>query len=258
MDNYPFYQASYEESKTFGKNQRNRAINMLHVAVIQKQCETSFDLMPPITVNKVTNHVIDGQHRLQAYQNLIEKEKLNETKRIWVMWVEVPIELETQAIINANIHSKSWSVDDFIDSYVKDGNAEYIKLDLWCRSHTNTFERNKPKYRYASAILTGRNCASTLKKGEFTITDEDIKRGNDVYNEMTAIMGLYGLKTGPWIEPFVIKWYEYRDSHSFEDWMDALKQKKFTDNKKFPKSKQDDWDTIFLKASKWIKSHKAA
>lgn len=258
MEEFPFKKASYEESKNFGRNQRNRAINMQHVAVIQKQCEKSFGLMPPITVNTITNHIIDGQHRLKAYQNLIEDGKLTSNTKIWVMWVEVPIELETQAIINANIHSKSWSVDDFIDSYVKDGNAEYIKLDLWCRSHTNTFERNKPKYRYASAILTGRNCASILKKGEFTITDEDIKRGNDVYNEMTAIMGLYGLKTGPWIEPFVIKWYEYRDSYSFEDWMDALKQKKFTDNKKFPKSKQDDWDTIFLKASKWIKSHNVA
>lgn len=110
---------SYNDTLKFGKNQENRAYNHAHLEKIKKQCISSMDTMPPITINVVTNHVIDGQHRLKAYQDLIKEGAIDPETRIKIMLVEIPIEDEKQAIIDANTNSKNWSLDDYIASYVK-------------------------------------------------------------------------------------------------------------------------------------------
>lgn len=235
---------NYEESLKFGKNQENRAYNHAHLEKIKKQCLDSLELMPAITINAVTNHIIDGQHRLKAFQTLTENGQLSDRK-IKVMFVEIPVEEEKQAIVDANTHSKNWSLDDYIASYAKAGIVSYVKLDEWCKAHPLSSENGKSKFRYGAAIITGKRCSSVLKSGEFSFTEEEFQRADDVHAEMLEIVELFGLKgKGAWIESLANSWIAVRNQHDFRSWINELKdkRKRFL---KLPKENSKDWDNIF-------------
>lgn len=236
---------SYDESLKFGTNQENRAYNHAHLDKIKKQCINSLDTMPPITINVLTNHIIDGQHRLKAFQTLVENKEIDVDSKIKVMFVEIPIMDEKQAIIDANTNSKNWTIDDYIASYAKAGITSYIKLDEWCKAHPLATENGKSKFRYGASIITGRHCQGDLKKGDFSFTDEELKRADAVHAEMLEIVELFGLKgKGAWIEALAVSWMDVRSQHEFHSWMKELKNKKrrFL---KLPKDNTRDWDNIF-------------
>lgn len=238
---------SYDDTLNYGKNQENRAYNHGHLEKIKKQCISSMETMPPITINVVTNHVIDGQHRLKAYQDLIKEGVLDPDTRIKVMLVEIPVEDEKQAIIDANTNSKNWSLDDYIASYVKAGILSYAKLNDWCKTHPLACEGGKAKFRYGAAIIKGKRCLE-LKTGEFSLTEDELKRADEVHAEMLEIVELFNLKgKGAWIESLATSWIAVRNQHDFRSWMKELKAKKqrFL---KLPKDNSKDWDSIFGQA----------
>lgn len=236
---------SYRESLHFGLNQQNRVVNHSHLMKIMKQYLESFDIIPPIIVNVVTGHVIDGQHRLKAYQLLIENGQLSKDIKLKVMFVEVPAELEKETIINANCNVKTWSLDDYIASYAKAGIESYVALDEWCKNHSLSCENGKSKFRYGAAIVKGKRCSSELKNGSFTFTDEQLQKADNIHAEMVEIVDLFGLKgKGSWLESLAISWNAVREQHDFRTWMKELKAKK----RRFmsvPKDNSRDWDNIF-------------
>ena len=243
-----FQLVSYTDTLCYGTNQENRAYNHAHLEKIKKQCITSMEAMPPITVNTITNHIIDGQHRLKAYQTLVADGTLGPETRIKVMYIEIPLEEEKQAIIDANTNSKNWSLDDYIASYAKAGVVAYVRLDEWCKMHPLSSENGKSKFRYGAAIITGKRCSQELKSGGFSFREEDYLRADDVHAEMLEIVDLFGLKgKGAWIESLAISWIAVREQHDFRTWMKELKAKKqrFL---KLPKDNSKDWDSIFAQA----------
>lgn len=133
---------SRDETKQFHSNSENRVINHGHVNKIKEQLRTSLNYFPPITINAVTNNIIDGQHRLKAFQKLVDDGELSSDSKIPVMYVTIPVVKEKEAIINANTNSKNWSLDDYIASYAK-SNSDYRKLDEWCANHALTIDGNK-------------------------------------------------------------------------------------------------------------------
>lgn len=241
-------EVSYGDTLAFGRNQENRKINQSHLSKIKKQCETSFDLMPPITINKITNNIVDGQHRLKAYQDLVLQGVISDRQKIKVMFVEIPVNEEKQAIIDANTNSKNWSLDDYILSYAKSGDLNYMKLEDWCKKHSLSSDEGKAKFRYGAAIITGRRCASELKSGNFSFTEEELKRAEDVHAEMLEIVELFKLKgKGAWIESLACSWISVRTQHPFKIWFKEFKAKK-RGFLKLPKDNSRDWDTIFGQA----------
>lgn len=238
----------YKGTLEFGKNQENRAYNHAHLSKIQKQCLTSMETMPPITINVITNHIVDGQHRLKAYQTLVENGQIDSEAKLKVMFVEIPVDDEKKAIIDANTNSKNWSLDDYILSYAKAGIISYVKLDEWCRNHSLSSDNGKSKFRYGSAIITGRRCSSELKNGEFSFTEEEMQRADEVHAEMLEIVELFGLKgKGPWIESLANSWISVRNQHDFRTWIKELKSKK-SRFLKLPKDNSREWDNIFAQA----------
>lgn len=239
---------SYEDTLKFGKNQENRIVSHSHLSKIKRQCETSFSTMPPITVNVVTNNIIDGQHRTKAYQELVKDGVFSDKQKMKVMFVEIPREEEKQAIIEANTNSKNWSIDDYILSYSKAGIESYVKLNEWCLNHTLSSDEGKAKFRYGAAIITGRRCSSDLKSGDFSFTEEELKRAEDVHAEMFEIVQLFGLKgKGAWIESLACSWVSVRNQHPFKTWFREFKKKKRS-FLKLPKDNSKEWDAIFGQA----------
>lgn len=246
---------SNDETQNFGKNQSNRQFNHPHLVKIKEQWITNTEMIPPIMVNTLTNHIIDGQHRLRAYQELIKDGYLPKDTKIKVLFYEIPIDEEKEEIINANTNSKNWSLDDYIRSYIKDGIIPYCKLQEWCKTHplcykykkdNETNEQRKDfKYRYAASILTGRRCQLELKSASFNFTEEDEKIGNEVHTELMEIIDVLGKKDyGAWIESLAVTWYKYRDMHPFKVWLKEMKSKK---NKlqRMPSDNAGEWEAIF-------------
>lgn len=240
-----FELVSYNDTLEYGKHQENRAYNHSHLEKIKKQCLNSMETMPPITVNTITNHVIDGQHRLKAFQTLVSSGELPTDALIKVMFVEIPLEEEKQAIIDANTNSKNWSLDDYIASYAKAGVVAYVKLEEWCKAHPLASDNGKAKFRYGAAIISGKRCSAQLKAGEFTCTDADLKKADEVHAEMLEIVEIFGLKgKGNWVESLATSWIEVRSQHEFRTWIKELKTKKAR-LLKLPKDNSKDWDAIF-------------
>ena len=212
-------------------------------------------MMPPITINTVTNHVIDGQHRLKAFQTLVSDGLLPNDAKIKVMYVEIPIEEEKTSIVEANTNSKNWGLDDYISSYAKAGILSYKALEEWCKEHILCYKFTKDKetgeenkiynYRYGAAILTGKRCSAELKSATFTFSESDAALAHEIHAEMLEIIELFGLKgNGSWIEALAVTWHAYRDMHPFKVWMKELKAKK---NRfmKMPKENSKEWESIF-------------
>lgn len=232
----------------FGANKENRVYNHAHLEKIKKQMVTSLDAMPPITVNVVTKNVVDGQHRLKAFQTLVAAKALHPESKLKVMFVEIPVDEEKQAIVDANTNSKNWSIDDYIASYAKSGIESYITLDEWCKQHVLASENGKSKFRYGASIITGKRCSSELKKGEFCFSKEQLLNAEDVHAEMLEIVDLFELRgKGAWIESLAVSWSAVRSQHDFRIWMKELKLKKQR-FMKLPKDNSKDWDAIFAQA----------
>lgn len=235
----------YTDTKFFGKNQRNRNIKPKHLQDIKKQCLASFDGMPPIIINETTYNVIDGQHRLQAYWDLIEAGLLDKDTLMKVMFVEIPVKDEIQAIIDCNAHTRTWNQEDYISSYTKGNIDSYIQLEDWCETHSLTSIKNKSKYRYGAAIIKGKNCGNILKDGDFKLEDGELEEADKIHAELIEIIKVLQLRTkGAWIESLAIAWHSVRDQHPFKTWLKELKAKKRS-FMKLPKSNNKDWNNIF-------------
>jgi len=250
---------NYEDTLNFGRNQENRKLDHAHLQKMKRSWKTSPELLGPIQVNSVTHNIIDGQHRLKAYQDLIKDGTLKPDTKIEVRFVEVPVNEEKGAIIDANTNSKNWVLDDYITSYVKPGN-DYERLRNWCMNNSLANRKNKPKYRYGAAIIKGKNCTSELQNGTFTCTWDDLDIADKVHAQMSEIMDICKLtKTGPWVEQMAISWREVRNLASFGEWKKSLK--KLMKRKYFqerPKDNKENWETCFSEALKMIAVNKAA
>lgn len=250
-----FELVSYKESLKFGSNQGNRIISSSHLLKLKKQCLESLEILPPITINLVTGNIIDGQHRLKAYQCLIEAGAIEPERKIKVMFLEIPKEEEKKAIINANINSKNWSLNDYVLSYMKEGNDSYIKLEEWCKSHSLVSDRGVIQYRYGAAILLGKGHRKNLKNGQFKLTEETLRIGDKVYKEIEEIVSILELGDlqNSWVESLAVSWNNVRKLSRFSEWRNALKENK-DELVKLPKNKMKDWDIIFTKAYSFIES----
>lgn len=240
-----FELVGYDRTAVFGKNQENRKINHGHLQKIKRQTLESLEGMPAVTVNLLTNNIIDGQHRTEAFRQLVEAGLLPADSKLKVMFVETPPDEEKQAIIDANTHSKNWSLDDYIASYARAGIESYVVLDDWCKHHSLTNDNGNSKFRYGASIITGKKCSAILKSGEFTFTEEELTRAEEIHAEMSVIIELFNMRgKGCWIENLATSWTAVRNQHNFKVWLREMKNKK---NKfmKLPKDNVKDWDNIF-------------
>ena len=233
------------KAKTFSLNSKNREYNPNHLARIKREMSDCLMLMSPITVNTVTNNIVEGQHRHKAFIELIEEERLAKDSVLGVKFVSIPVEKELEIIIRANNNSKSWTLVNYVDSNIE--SDAYIKLNEWCLKHTLSCDKNgKAKVRYGSAIFKGKNCTKELKKGTFEITDEELQRAEQVHNELIQIIETLGkCPKGDYIEALAIKWIEVRDKHEFKTWLKELKNREY---EKMKTSNRNDWRDIFARA----------
>lgn len=250
-----FENVKYETSKNFGTNIQNRTYNEVHITEMKRQClKSKMEAIPPISVNTITNNVIDGQHRLKAYQELVEEGKLSPKAKLKVMYLDIPVNEETQAIIDANTHSKNWTQMDYAHSFIRAGVDGIVKLNKWCLEHPITSSKGKPKYRYGVAMIKGTTSTDSVKRGTFTCTDNELERADKIHNEIVKINTILDLKnSGNHVPYLATAWFRVRERHPFNEWVKVFKAKKqrFL---KLPKENMTDWLAILSEANLAIES----
>ena len=230
MKNTNFFKnLTYEEVLSFGKAQRNRKINTQHVNdfySIIKAGKSKINLndgtylvfgVIPVVVNPITSHIMEGQHRLAAFIKAYENGDIDDNARIMVAFWEIEDEeLENIITIDLNSKTKNWSVEDYMNSYAQYIDS-YSMLMEFCKSHSLCHEfsntgREKLKYRYAAAMITGKGQQSALKAGTFSFTEEQYKNADTIHKELCDIRKKLGFPLiGTEIEYMAIEWYVQRN-----------------------------------------------
>lgn len=154
-----------------------------------KESISEEDLMIPIVVNE-KNEVIDGQHRLQARQEL----------QLPVYYIVVDGLGITQTQ-KANMTNKTWTLDDFLNTYVE-MNYHHYKVykqfkDRWQLSNSECI-----------ALLSGKlyngngDSQKDFQKGTFGV--KDLEWANDVAMKIYQIEPYYsGFKRRSFIFAFI-------------------------------------------------------
>lgn len=264
-----FKVVTYKELKEFTRNNSNRAIKSQHVKEfcdIAKNWDGSLKYgnnlvfgVQPIIINKVTGHILDGQHRCYGYFMAVENGYIPEDAPVLIAFEEIENEAEEKArIIDLNCKHLNWGAEDYYDAYAET-NEHYARLKIFAEKEKNVLcykMLKKPKknkegkdvykaanYRYAAAILKGKNCNSMLKGEEFTVTDEEIVRGYVIHDELLAIRQKLALSSDSGIEGMAIEWIKNRDKIN----LDAFLKKSYisTDITKAEKKNAKNWRTVF-------------
>ena len=261
---------SYEEVILFGKAQKNRKINEQHVndfITILKDKEfvpdedgdkMAYGIMP-IVVNPITNHILDGQHKLKAYKDAIDKGLIPSDVKILVGYWRIYDEAhENEVTIMLNSKSKNWSLYDYLDAYAQDIEY-YTKLKEFCQNHSLCKRINKNGaeqllYRYGAAIITGKGCQEILKQGTFSFTDDELAIADNVHNEMVDIRKKLGMKSSSEVEFMAKEWHKQRQIMSAKDIL-ALKYLPTSVRERQIVS-QRDWREVFSILDNVIKQNK--
>lgn len=227
---------SVDELKNIHISDFNRKIDRNNLNKLKNvMAQQGTATMPPIMVNTRTGNVIDGQHRLRAFESLVLEGSISDESKLNVIFVDLTEQEERCKIVETNTILKKWAQSDFIDSYVKEKNPHYIKLREICERHPEWLCEVKKnadganeysyKYRYAAAMVTGAFSNKYLKDGSFTMTDEDAEKSVKVFDEFVQLVEILGIdkKNGAWIETFFVEWHTWRELLPFDEVKEAVK-----------------------------------
>lgn len=229
----------------------NRDLNMGHVLQIKESLKEmymeygDFHMLPQLIINQQTGHLLDGNHRWEAFRLLYEENngEVNNKTEIDVKVVSIPEEKEFQTFVKINCTQKGWSLNDFLDHYTKQGKnvVSYKTLKDFCASDTEGYlykpKNKKCNYRYGAAILKGQGCQKMLRDGSFTVTEEELGRGYITLREVKKILKALKIKTGCQIEYIACKWIDkkntYKGVNNFvELFLTEIKKTKYSNRRK--------------------------
>lgn len=217
MEICKYFLLNKEEAKDIKFLNGNRSVNKQHVAKLVNDLKKGDGkYFPAIIVDENTKTVIDGQHRLTAYRLLWDDKKNNFDEPIKVEFKQFGQDVLNN-IIRMNQNQRTWKLQDFLDMQKKRDNTDSIpKLEEFCsknkRLHKITVKgKIKFTYRYACALLFGKNQTNKIKDGTLIITDQDIKYAQKLYDEADAILKKIGINNNDCrLELFYTAWRRVR------------------------------------------------
>jgi hypothetical protein len=249
----------YKTAKLFRKHNLNRKEYQPHVKEILENIvkPDTLEYMSPIEVNVVTGNVIDGQHRLAAFKEAIEKGLLPEDSVISVFFIYVPKAKEIDVIISKQ-NKRSWGMVDYVEKEINASNSNYQILEAFAKSHSLTCDQyNNPKYGYAATFLKGKPCYTELRNGKLLIEQSDIPRAENLHKDVLQLLDAFGLDhKGRHINAITESWARHREIISLDKLchlMTRKNQRQYAETLlKLERQNTKQWDFIFDTASDYI------
>lgn len=185
-----------------------------HIKEITNPLLNSNPFIPCIEVDINTMGIVDGQHRFEAYKRAWAS---GFTGTMEVRFLDIPQEIYYDVVRDKNIHSKNWTVKDYMQAAKRKENNAMGIIEDFCESHDLLHGKIKKdgsmpkKYRYAMAFLKGANVTNEIKNCTLKITKDEIDYAEEIYPEVKRLLDELGFKpSGAWFESFVQAWYDIR------------------------------------------------
>lgn len=215
VDYKKIYDLTFEDCEKLGITLNGvRLTDNKHIKEIAYPILNSTPFISCIEVDVNTMGVVDGQHRFEAYK-LAWQSGYNGTME--VRFLDIPKEQYNDVVRDKNIHSKNWTVKDYIRAAQLNENPAMAIIDEFCLSHNLLHGKVKKdgstpkKYRYAMAFLKGANVTNEIKNSTLKINKDDIEYAEELYDEVERLLIELQFKpSGTWFEAFVQAWYDIR------------------------------------------------
>lgn len=237
-----------DEMVRFQFHEHNRAVAQERIAKVKSKCiRLGMDGMPQLRVESKHLWVLDGQARILAIKQLYDEGYLSPDYRVPVKFMEVDENYVVDCIheFNAGDTSK-WSQNDWVRSYISQGDESYARLHNFSVSHRLTMDgKGRPKYRYACAVIKGKSDDRCIKNGNLTISDDELALAERVYAELETIVDtVLDTKVNAEFIPLSSEWHKVRNCHPFEECLEQLKSMKARVAKAKPTTSSD-WCAVF-------------
>ena len=256
---------NYKQVEKFIFIKANRAINKTNIKDKEKDYLKYGCFLNEITINYENNHVLDGQHRLEAFKNLYKKGLIPANSVIRIKYVKLHGISETEYCKATNNTTRTWKSIDYINT----NKALGIYVDIY--PQLEKLIKNAPKLQYSAdfsilgRINSKRQCAFRrllvllkYQKGEkfnkrqivqdfddgiLEITDTNIQRAKILVTELTEILNTLSCGSVYCLEDFAQLWIDNREDYTFEQWIKAFK-KGYNTIIRLPKNNKNDWAHI--------------
>jgi len=140
----------------FGAIDGNRTINQTHVRALKKSINKEH-VPTPIIVNS-KYEIIDGQHRVEAIKQL--------GKPVYFVVID---DLAVNDVKRLNTIGRNWTVKDFMELYIKEGNQNYIVYRNFLDKYK--FNHNETITLLGNKKTTGGTQCMMFRDGDFVVHD---------------------------------------------------------------------------------------
>lgn len=242
---------TYNQVKHLNFKKGNRPVQMSHVKnlLYEKKILDNgmWNMLEPVSVNKRTNNIMNGQHRTKGYIYCIENGLIPSTTKLKVNYVDIPVEKEIESIRQMN-GGKNWNSNTIVESKADEGNPNYVQLVKFCDDHELCNNaRTGRSYRTAVTMMTGRRI--NFSKEDFIFTPEIAKKGEKIHDELMAILQILKIARGDaGVEGMAYSWFYIRDDHKWPEWKKMIGASKRVINSRRTPGKTE-WDTFFENVS---------
>lgn len=204
--------------------------------------------IPPILVAVPYRFVTEGNHRLAAALECIEK-GIPFTLRVYMY--KDDDSLETARLINNS--QDRWKANDRLDSYVYERKEAYVRLKEFMDSYPSVFKlANVYSIQAALCILASGRTRQSMRKafnsGKLVITEEAISHGKQLMEELILISEILDTNS-VFVRDHSTAWDKARDrlGISFNKFVVRLRKK--ADTWEEPKDSIEAWFTMYLKVA---------
>lgn len=170
--------------KKFKKLLDNREVKPQRIKSIIESIQRVGYIVSPLTVNEKFE-VIDGQGRLAAAESL----------SLPVYYIVVP-GIGINECRAMNLHQSNWTVKDFIDSYAKSGNLDYIHLRNLLTEYDKKLGVNAIYSLVSGAgYSAGGKIMDKIRNGKLTFTQKEYEKARKMcayMDEFTSIFSRFG------------------------------------------------------------------
>lgn len=201
----------------FATSENNRSIDKAQVRKLKNEFLEDKEFINGITVNKKTNTIIDGQHRIAAVKELYAEGKISGNETISVNYIYHDKKDEKKYILKANNSGKTWTTFNFLETNSRE-NKNYKNFALFGDKHEDLKNKkgNEYKVAYIAAYLNCKNIRKTLKDNSLIVTEKAMAEGEIVYSEVQQVLNSMGRpKLGNEYENLIWAYRELREMDDF-------------------------------------------
>lgn len=219
---------NFKQASELKTSEFNRTLSLEHVARLMTDMMNNFESFGPIIISQ-RGTIIDGAHRREAFLNCMKQGKIPADSKLLVKVNEVSPEEEQDLIRRTNSHTKNWVMSDYVKSNIAAGNDSIKKMAEWCSTRElciNSHRKTDPiKYTFGVAFLLGKLNGNLIKDSSFSLTEDDIQIGTEIYDEINELR-----KILKWDVPvnrydyWAVAWRTARQWHPFDVWKKEFKR----------------------------------